>query len=98
MRINTVGATYLLLGAILAAFVAVLVAVVWTAPASVHAVQGPPEDLLQPVVALIVLTAIVTLPLLARCITARDHTLNRLKWKNENLRQNPQDPPAPTAC
>ncbi len=61
MRINTVGATYLLLGSILAAFVAILVAVVWTAPASAHVVQGPPEALIQPVVALVVLTAIVAL-------------------------------------
>jgi hypothetical protein len=61
MRTKTIGATYLLLGAIFAAFVAMLVAVVWTAPASAKVVQGPPEALIQPVVALVVLTAIVTL-------------------------------------
>lgn len=60
MRIKSVGAMYLLLGAIFAAFVAVLVAIVWTAPAPAHVVQGPPETLIQPVVALVVLTAIVT--------------------------------------
>ena len=59
MRINTIGATYLLLGVILAAFVAVLVAIVWTTPASAHIVQG--AALIQPVVALVVLTAIVGL-------------------------------------
>jgi hypothetical protein len=57
MRTNTVGATYLLVGVILTAFVAVLVAVVRTA--SVHIVQG--AALIQPVVALVVLTAIVGL-------------------------------------
>jgi len=59
MRINTIGATYLLLGVILAAFVAVLVAIVWTTPASAQIVQG--AALIQPVVALAVLTAIVGL-------------------------------------
>jgi hypothetical protein len=59
MRTNTIGATYLLLGVILAAFVAVLVAVVRTASASGHVVQG--AALIQPVVALVVLTAIVLL-------------------------------------
>jgi hypothetical protein len=59
MRIKTLGATYLLLGALLAAFVAVLVAVVRMTPASAHAVQS--AALLQPVVALVVLTAIVGL-------------------------------------
>ena len=57
MRTNTIGGTYLLVGVILAAFVAVLVAVVRTAP--VHIVQG--TALIQPVVALVVLTAIVGL-------------------------------------
>src|SRR4030095_16173616 len=55
MRPKTVGATYLLIGAIFAAFVAVLVAVVvWSTPAPV---QG--TALIQPVVALVILTAIV---------------------------------------
>lgn len=57
MRSNTVGATYLLIGAILAAFVAVLAAVVWTPLASAQPVQG--AALIQPVVALVALTAIV---------------------------------------
>jgi len=60
MRINTIGATYLLIGVILAAFVAVLVGVVWTTSASAQIVQGA-AALLQPVVALVVLTAIVGL-------------------------------------
>ena len=59
MRIKTLGATYLLLGAILAAFVAVLVAVVRMTPAPADEVQS--AALLQPVVALVVLTAIVAL-------------------------------------
>ncbi len=57
MRTNTIGAKYLVVGVILAAFVAVLVAVVRTTPASAHIVQG--AALIQPVVALVVLTAIV---------------------------------------
>ena len=57
MRTNTIGGTYLLVGVILAAFVAVLLAVVRTAPAPI--VQGP--AVIQPVVALVVLTAIVGL-------------------------------------
>ena len=57
MRTNTVGGTYLLVGVILAAFVAVLVAVVRTAPVPI--VQG--TAVIQPVVALVVLTAIVGL-------------------------------------
>jgi len=57
MRTKPIGGTYLLVGVILAAFVAVLVAVVRTAPA--HIVQG--TALIQPVVALVVLTAIVGL-------------------------------------
>jgi hypothetical protein len=61
MRIKTVGATYLLLGAILAAFVAVLAGVVRTTSASPHIGQASPMALLQPVVALAVLTAIVGL-------------------------------------
>jgi len=60
MRTKTIGATYLLVGVILAAFVAVLVAVVWKTPAS-HIVQGAAAALIQPVVALVVLTAIVGL-------------------------------------
>jgi hypothetical protein len=59
MRTNTIGATYLLVGVILAAFVAVLAAVVWTASASAHIVQSAPATLIQPVVALVVLTAMV---------------------------------------
>jgi len=61
MRTKTIGATYLLLGVILAAFIAVLVAVVRTASASAHIAQGVAAALLQPVVALVVLTAIVLL-------------------------------------
>ena len=57
MRIKTVGATYLLVGGVLAAFVAVLVAVVRSA--SVHIVEGATAPLLQPVVALVALTGIV---------------------------------------
>jgi len=56
MRINRIGATYLMIGAILAVFAAVLVAVVRTTPA-----QGAPADLIRPVVALVALTAIVAL-------------------------------------
>jgi len=58
MRTKTTGATYLLLGVILAAFVAVLVAVMRTTSASA---QGTTVALLQPVVALVALTAIVAL-------------------------------------
>jgi hypothetical protein len=65
MRTKTIGATYLLLGVILAAFVAVLAAVVWTAPASARIVQGAAAALIQPVVALVVLTGIVALLMLA---------------------------------
>jgi hypothetical protein len=61
MRTNTIGATYLLVGVVLAAFVAVLVAVVRTTSASAHIVQGAAAALIQPVVALVVLTAIVAL-------------------------------------
>jgi len=61
MRTNTIGATYLLVGVILAAFVAVLVAVVRTTSASAQIVQGAAAALIQPVVALVVLTAIVGL-------------------------------------
>jgi len=56
MRINRIGATYLMIGAILAVFAAVLVAVLRTTPA-----QGAPADLIRPVVALVALTAIVAL-------------------------------------
>src|SRR5712691_11832415 len=59
MRTNTIGAKYLAVGVILAAFVAVLVAVVRTASAQI--VQGAAAALIQPVVALVVLTAIVGL-------------------------------------
>jgi hypothetical protein len=62
MRTKSVGATYLLVGVILAAFIAVLVAVIRTTPASA-AVQG--ASLIQPVVALVVLTAIVGLMMVA---------------------------------
>lgn len=58
MRTKTIGGTYLLLGVILAAFIAVLVVVVRTTPGSVDIVQGA-AALIQPVVALVVLTAIV---------------------------------------
>ena len=61
MRTKTIGGTYLLLGVILAAFVAVLAAVVWTTPAPAHDVQGAAAALIQPVVALVVLTAIACL-------------------------------------
>ena len=61
MRTKTIGATYLLVGVILAAFVAVLVAVLRTTPASAHNVQGAAPALIRPVVALVVLTAIVGL-------------------------------------
>ena len=59
MRTNTIGATYLMVGAILAAFVAVLVAVVRMTSASAQNVEGAAAALIQPVVALVVLTAIV---------------------------------------
>jgi len=58
MRTNTMSTTYLLLGAILAAFIAVLVAVMRTTSVSA---QGTAAALLQPLVALVVLTAIVAL-------------------------------------
>ncbi len=61
MRTKSIGATYLLIGVILAAFVAVLVAVVRTTPASAHLVQGAAAALIQPMVALVVLTAIALL-------------------------------------
>jgi len=57
MRPKTIGATYLMIGVVLAVFAAVLVAVVRTTPAP--GVQG--AALIQPVVALVVLTAIVAL-------------------------------------
>lgn len=60
MRTNTIRAMYLLVGLILAAFVAVLVAVVRTTSASTP-LEGAAAALLQPVVALVVLTAIVAL-------------------------------------
>ncbi len=61
MRTNTIGAKYLVVGVILAAFVAVLVAVVRTTSASAHVGQGAAAALIQPVIALVVLTAIVGL-------------------------------------
>ena len=61
MRLKTIGATYLMIGAILAAFVVVLAAVVRTTAAPVA--QG--AALIQPVVALVVLTAIVGLMMAA---------------------------------
>jgi hypothetical protein len=61
MRTNAIGAKYLLVGVTLAAFVAVLGAVVQATAASTHIVQGAVEALIQPVVALVVLTAIVAL-------------------------------------
>jgi hypothetical protein len=61
---NPLGGTYLLLGAILAAFVAVLVAVVRMTPASAYVGQDATAALLRPVVALVVLTAIVGLMML----------------------------------
>jgi hypothetical protein len=57
MRTKTLGATYLLLGVVLAAFVAVLVAIVRTTPAPAHVDQA--AALIQAMVALVVLTAIV---------------------------------------
>ena len=59
MPARTVGATYLLVGAILAAFVAVLVAVVRTTSAPAHIAQD--AALVQPVIALVLLTAIALL-------------------------------------
>jgi len=61
MRTNTIGAKYLMIGVVLAAFVAVLVAVVRATPAPV--VQG--AALIQPVFALVVLTVIVALTMAA---------------------------------
>jgi hypothetical protein len=61
VRTNTIGATYLLVGVILAAFVAMLVAVVRTTSASAQIFEGAAAALIQPVVALVVLTAIVGL-------------------------------------
>lgn len=57
MRTNAIGARYLMIGVALAAFAAVLVAVVRATPAPVA--QG--AALIRPVVALVVLTAIVAL-------------------------------------
>lgn len=62
MRPKTIGATYLLVGAIFAAFVALLVGIVLTGPAPV--VQD--AALIQPVVALVVLTAIVFILMVVR--------------------------------
>jgi hypothetical protein len=54
---RTLGAAYLMVGAVFTAFVAVLVAVIRVTPA--HVVQS--AALIQPVVALVVLTAVVVL-------------------------------------
>ena len=56
MRINRIGATYLMVGATLTVFAVVLLVIVRTTPA-----QGVPADLIRPVVALVGLTAIVAL-------------------------------------
>src|SRR5690242_11155485 len=57
MRTNAIGARYLVIGVVLAAFAAVLVAVAQATPAPVA--QG--AALIRPVIALVVLTAIVGL-------------------------------------
>jgi hypothetical protein len=62
MRPKTIGATYLLVGAVFAAFVALLVGIVRTVPAPV--IQN--AALIQPVVALVVLTAIVFVLMVVR--------------------------------
>jgi hypothetical protein len=59
MRTNTIGAKYLVVGATLAAFLAVLVVVVRSA--SAHMDPGAAAALIQPMVALVVLTAIAVL-------------------------------------
>jgi hypothetical protein len=59
MRIKTLGATYSLIGVAVAAFVAVLVAIVWTTPTPAHMGPAAAAALIKPVVALVVLTAIV---------------------------------------
>lgn len=56
---SRLGGTYLLLGGILAAFVALLVAVVRMTPASAYEAEEAAAALIQPVIALVVLTAIV---------------------------------------
>ena len=61
MRTKSIGATYLLIGVVLAAFVAVLMAVTRTTPTSARIVQEAPSALIQPLIALVVLTAIVLL-------------------------------------
>jgi hypothetical protein len=61
MRLNTLGATYLMVGIVLACFIAALVGVTWMTP--VRVVQS--AALLQPVVALVVLTGIVALLMIA---------------------------------
>lgn len=58
MRTNTIGAKYLVVGVLLAAFVAVLAAVVQTS-SPVGNIQAAP--LIEPVIALVALTAIVAL-------------------------------------
>jgi hypothetical protein len=57
MRTNAIGAAYLMIGVMLAVFLAVLVAVVRATPAPV----AQDAALIRPVVALVVLTAIVAL-------------------------------------
>ncbi len=59
MRTNTIRATYLMIGVILVAFAAVLVAVVRMT--SAHIAQAAAPALIRPVLALVVLTAIVGL-------------------------------------
>ena len=56
MRINRIGAAYLMIAALLAGFAAVLAAVMGATPA-----RGAPPDLIRPMVALVALTAIVAL-------------------------------------
>src|SRR6185295_3001757 len=58
-----IGATYLLIGVILAAFVAVLVALVRTAPATEYVAQA--AALIRPMLALVVLTAMVFVMMVA---------------------------------
>jgi hypothetical protein len=63
MRIKTIGAGYVMVGSILAVFVAVLAAVIWMTPESADIVQN--AALIQPVVALVLLTAVVTFLMVA---------------------------------
>jgi hypothetical protein len=63
MRIKTVGAGYVMVGSILALFVAVLAAVIGMTPVSAEVVRN--VALIQPVVALVVLTAVATFLMVA---------------------------------